>query len=85
MRMSSVVEAAILLEDYENAKEMAWEVKKRKENIASELCIDCKNLEGDPMGTIAINIEDAKRILQFIEDYYDAKTNDVLKKIERLN
>lgn len=85
MRMSSVVEAAILLEDYENAKGMAGEVKKRKENIASELCIDCKNLEGYPMGTIAINIEDAKRILQFIEDYYDAKINDVLKKIERLN
>ena len=63
MRMSSVIEAAKLLEDYEQAKEMAEKVRKCKENIASGLCINCKNLGGYSMGNVEIDIEDARRIL----------------------
>lgn len=43
MRMSTVIEAAKLLEDYEKAKEVAEQVKEIKDNIASEMCINYKN------------------------------------------
>lgn len=85
MRMSTVIEAAKLLEDYEKAKEMAEQVKEIKDKIGGEMCINYKKQWEPPMETIKIEKEDAKRILQFIEDYYSNETAEVLKKIERLS
>ena len=85
MIMSTVIAAATLLEDYEKAKEMAEEVEEIKDNIAGEMCINCKNPGGFHLDTVKIEEDDAKRILQFIEDYYSGKTAEALKKIGRLS
>lgn len=85
MRMSSVIEASILLEDYEKAKEMVEDINFQKENISGDLLLNCSDCKNISLNTVKIEEEDAKRILQFMEDYFSKKIDGILRKIERLN
>lgn len=85
MEITIAVQASTLLEAFDETSEILNCIKNQKENISGELVLNCTDFNKIHLDSVKIDEDDAKRILQFIEDYFSEKIDNILGKIERLD
>jgi len=85
MEYRKVLKASQLISDLEKINEIHEKVFEQRYHIDSELILNCKNDKGFSISSVAIPLEDAKRILQFIVEYYENEQYLIRNKIDELN
>lgn len=85
MEITTAVKAATLLEDFDETNKLLNNIKNQKENISNELILNCKDCRKFHLNSVKINEDDAKRILQFAEDYFKDKSEKILMQLKNLN
>lgn len=85
MEITTAVQAATLLEDFDEANRLLDGIKNQKKNISGELILNCTDFQDFHLESVKIDEDDAKRILQFAEDYLNNKIESILKKLKDLN
>jgi len=79
-------EVKALLEEFDRIDKEIGHIADQKENIGSEhsLILNCKNNNGMNINSVIIPAKDAKRILQFMQDFYVKEAARIMKKIEQI-
>ena len=85
MEITTAVQAATLLEDFDETNRLLDGIKNQKKNISGELILNCTDFQDFHLESVKIDEDDAKRILQFAEDYFNNKIESILKKLKDLN
>ena len=85
MEITTAVQAATLMEDFDETNRLLDGIKNQKKNISGELILNCTDFQDFHLESVKIDEDDAKRILQFAEDYLNNKIESILKKLKDLN
>jgi len=85
MEFDKELRASQLISDLEKINKTHRNIVEQRDNIASELSLNCKNNKKFSINTVVIPQDDAKRILQFIAEYYENEQYLIRKKIDELN
>jgi len=85
MEFDKALRASQLISDLEEINKMRGKVIEQRDHIDSELILNCKNHKDYDISSVEIPLEDAKRILQFIVEYYENEQYLICKKIDELN
>lgn len=85
MEIATAIQAAALLEDVEKTNRLLDGIKNQKNNVSGELTLNCADFQSHYLESVKIDEDDAKRILQFVEDYFNSKIESILNKLNDLN
>ena len=85
MEFNKAVQVSILVSELQNTNETHASIIRQKKGISTDLILNCKNYNDMSPSSVVIPLEDAKRVLQMIEDYYANKQDSKQHEIDQIN
>ena len=87
MEYENARKAKELVDEFDAIDEKLNNIVNQNVNIGTKhkLVINCKDDRNFSLNTVLIPSEDAKILLQFLQEYYIAKQTEIMKKIDLLN